>query len=435
MKPRLSIHNALALLAAALLSPAVGHATNGMYLTGYDAGTIGRAGANLAIGDTPLAFNVNPAALCELDGRQVSVDLSILAPSLTFSNGLNRNVDAESRYFPLPAVAYVRAERDSRWIWGIGLIAQGGLGATFEDLNTPFGTKDETHSQVRCASITPTIAYRINDDMGLGAALNIGYADASFRFYPRTSFFNRMDPANSFFGVDLHQAAGPQISARLGWWWRASDHVSFGAAYQTKTDATFDGGDLTVNFENHPLLQRKVHYQAEVEGFTFAAQAGVGIAVRPNPRWTVAADVKRYFWDDAIDTIRVRGEKPKESGAPRTIDLPFVFNWKDQWVFATGADYQATDALTLRAGYNYGSNPVPSDTLTPLFPATVEHHVSAGAAWHRDGRIYELSIERATNERVTNNNPDPRVNPFGPGASVEHAQWTLSLGMTWILGK
>jgi long-chain fatty acid transport protein len=427
-----------ALLVPALLAaaPAPAAATNGMYLVGYGAETTGRAGANLAISDRSLALNFNPAGLTQLQGRHYTANLSVLAPSLDFANGLNAKTDAESRYFPLPAFAYVRgAAKDSPWAWGVGFLAQGGMGATFRNLNTPFGTRDETFSEVRFATLTPTVAYALSDDASLGASLNLGYADASFRFFPHTSFFNTQDPANSFFGVDLKRAGGIQTSLRLGGWWRVNPQLSLGAIYQTKTRSRFENGDMTVNFAAHPLLQREVDYKADVEGFTFASQAGLGLAWRPSEPWVVALDVKRYFWDGAIDTVRVKAHDPSVQGAPPTLELPFVFNWQDQWVYALGADYRLTDQLTLRAGYNYGTNPVPNATLTPLFPATVERHATVGFGWLAGNRTWDFALERAFNNRVVNDNPDPQVNPFGPGARVDHSQWTVSFGVSWVLDR
>lgn len=424
----------LALTLAALAAvPTAALATNGMYLVGYGPETVARGGANLAIADRTLALNFNPAGIAQLQGNHLSASLSVLAPSLTFGNMVNDTTDAETAYFPLPAVAYVRAGNDTPWAWGIGLVAQGGMGAELRDLNTFFGTRDDTFSEVRYATITPTVAYSINEDMAVGATLNVGWADAAFKFFPHTSFFNTQDPANSFFGVDLDKAAGGlQTSARVGWWWRPRPRFSVGAIYQTKTNSTFDGGEMVVNFDAHPFLGRRVRYTStEIDGFTFAAQAGVGVAFRPNDRWVLAVDVKRYFWDDAIDTITVTARDPEVTGAPSEVVLPFVFNWQDQWVLAIGGDYRWSDRLTLRAGYNYGENPVPDVTLTPLFPATTEHHVTFGFGWLAGNRLFELGVERAFNSDQTNNNLDPRVNPFGPGARVEHQQWTVSLGVSW----
>lgn len=423
------------LLPALLAAPSPVRATNGMYLTAYGAETAGRGGANIAISDRSLALNFNPAGLAQLQGQHYTANLSLLAPSLEFENGLNGATDAEDRYFPLPAFAYVRGGRETPWTWGIAFVGQGGMGATFKGLNTPFGTRDETFSEVRFATLTPTVAYAVNEDMALGLSANIGYADASFRFFPRTSFFNAADPANSFFGVDLERAGGTQTSLRLGWWWRAHPTLSLGAIYQTETDSQFEDGDMTVNFNAHPQLGRKVRYSADVDGFTFAAQAGVGLAWRPAEPWVVAFDVKRYFWDSAIDTVKVTATDPEVQGAPPTVELPFVFNWKDQWVYALGADYRLTDRLTLRAGYNYGENPVPASTLTPLFPATVEQHLTLGFGWLSGNRTWDFAVERAVNESLVNDNPDPRVNPFGPGARVDHSQWTVSFGVSWVVDR
>jgi len=430
---RFTQHLLIPLIAAVLLGVFAGPAcaTNGMFLTSYGAETGGRGGANLAVADRTLALNFNPAGIAQLQGQHCSLNLAVLAPQLKFENGLNGETDAKDRYFPLPAFAFVRSRPGSRWSWGLGFLAQGGMGATFQNLNTPFGTRDETYSEVRFGTLTPTVAYAINPDMAIGASFNLGYADASFRFFPHTSYFNTQDPANSFFGAAMNKAGGLQTSERVGWWWRANQKLSFGAIYQTETKSKFDSGDMNINFAAHPQLGRKVHYDATMDGFTFAAQAGAGMAYRPTPDWVLAFDVKRYFWDHAINTVTVKGTNPDVQGAPAEVVLPFVFNWKDQWVYALGADWRLTQALTLRAGYNYGENPVPSVTLTPLFPATTEQHLSVGAGWLRGNTTWDFALERAFSKSVTNDNPDPRINPFGPGARVDHAQWTVSFGVSW----
>jgi long-chain fatty acid transport protein len=184
-----------------------------------------------------------------------------------------------------------------------------------------------------------------------------------------------------------------------------------------------------------PGLAQRVDYEGEMNGFTFAAQAGLGTSVRVTDDWLLLVDVKRYFWDGAIDTIQVVGTGPSVAGAPTRVELPFVFNWKDVWVLALGSEWRTSDRTTLRAGYNYGENPVPDATLTPLFPATTEHHLSVGASVLRGSVTYEFAVEHALNASNTNNNTDPMVNPFGPGARVDHSQWTVAFGMSWAKSR
>ena len=212
-------------------------------------------------------------------------------------------------------------------------------------------------------TISPTVAYSFSEDAAIGATLNLGYADAAFRFFPDTSFFNTQNPQMSFFGPKMEDAGGLQTSLRLGGWWRPNPRWSLGAIYQTKTSSTFDGGTLRVNFQQMPGLGQKVDYEAEMDGFTFAAQAGVGTAVRVTDSWQLLVDVKRYFWDGAIDTIQVIGTDPSVAGAPARVELPFVFNWKDFWVSGSGqrvADERRVDAacrLQLRRESGSRRNP------------------------------------------------------------------------------
>jgi len=410
-------------------------ATNGLYLTGYGAEALGRGGANLAVSDRTLGLNSNPAGISQLQGDHFTASLSVLAPTLEFENMINAPTAADHRYFPLPAFAWVRSGKETPWAWGVGFIAQGGMGATFNGLNTFFGTQDQTYTQVRFMSLSPTVAYSFSEDAAIGATLNLGYADAAFRFFPDTSFFNTQNPQMSFFGPKMEDAGGLQTSLRVGGWWRPRPRWSLGAMYQTRTQSTFDGGTLRVDFRQMPGLGQKVDYKAEMDGFTFAAQAGLGTAVRLTDDWLLVVDLKRYFWDGAIDTIHVVGTDPSVAGAPARVELPFVFNWQDQWVVAVGNEWRMNDRLTLRAGYNFGENPVPDETLTPLFPATTEHHLSVGASILKGSATYEFALEHAFNSSNTNNNPDPMVNPFGPGTRVDHSQWTFAFGVSWAKSR
>ncbi len=55
--------------------------------------------------------------------------------------------------------------------------------------------------------------------------------------------------------------------------------------------------------------------------------------------------------------------------------------WDDQIVIAIGTNYEVNDKLSLRGGFNYASNPVPAETVIPIFPAVVESHVTLGVGY------------------------------------------------------
>jgi long-chain fatty acid transport protein len=340
----------------------------------------------------------------------------------------------------MPSLSYVHGSKGSPWAYGLGLISQGGMGATFDGYNTPFGTKDGTYSEVRFMTATPTVAYAVNEDFAIGISANAGYSDVAFRFYPGTSYYNNMgtplDPSDDmgFFGLNMTKRARAfNYSGRLGAMWAATPQLQLGAMYQTKTQGDYKDGTLTMNQDAFGLGM--VKYDAEVKGFTWPEQYGVGVQVRPVDRWMLAGDVRRFMWSDAITRIDVVATNPDKASPITSKTVPFVFNWKDVWTYSAAAEFRATPAVTLRGGYNYGQSPVPSETLNPLFPAITEQHATLGAGYTWGGNTMNVAIERAFNKSVTNSNTDQNVNPFGPGATVDHSQWTFSIGFSRAISR
>ncbi len=435
---RMHSHRQLSLaLAAGLLAVAsIAHATNGMYLAAYGSEAAGRGGANIAIADRALGLQANPAGIAQLQGQHLSLDVQMLAPRLHYGGDpFGNTLDAKHTIFGMPSLSYVRGGKDTPWTWGFALLSQGGMGATFDGYHTPFGTTDETYSEVRFLTATPTLAYSVNEDLSFGVSGNAGYSDVTFRFYPHTSFYSDAgtaeDPSDDmgFFGANVSSRARAfNYSGRAGAMWAAHPRVQLGAIYQTKTHGEYKNGTLTLN--ETALGLGMVDYDAVVEGFTWPEQYGAGVQLRPVDRVIVAADARRYLWSGAIRTITVRGSNPTAATPVTDPVMPFVFDWSDAWAFSVGAEVRATPNLTLRGGANLGDNPVPDATLNPLFPAITTSHATLGVGYTHHGSTWNLALERAFEATQTNLNIDQNVNPFGPGATVSHAQWTVSLGIS-----
>ena len=69
------------------------------------------------------------------------------------------------------------------------------------------------------------------------------------------------------------------------------------------------------------------------------------------------------------------------AGMGGSVSFALPQNWKNQTVVNLGAAWEATPALTLRAGVNVGDNPIPDAFVNPLFPATVERHLTLGLGY------------------------------------------------------
>ena len=120
--------------------------------------------------------------------------------------------------------------------------------------------------------------------------------------------------------------------------------------------------------------------------FGLPQSIAAGLSYAPSKKWRVALDAEWIIWDKAFDQMNIsltggtNDNINRMMGTEGNIAMAFPMYWKNTVVIRTGAEYFASTLLTLRAGYAYGSNPVPSCTVFPLFPAIVQHHATAGAS-------------------------------------------------------
>jgi long-subunit fatty acid transport protein len=128
-------------------------------------------------------------------------------------------------------------------------------------------------------------------------------------------------------------------------------------------------------------------YDISIKGLRVPEVAGIGVAAWPLENLLLALDLKWIGWHAAFDEVSIdlhRGtsrdllEITSNQGSS-SIRSKVLYHWHDQWVVAAGTAFQPVEWLVLRAGYHFGSNPVPSKTENPFVPAIVEHHATLGA--------------------------------------------------------
>jgi long-chain fatty acid transport protein len=159
-----------------------------------------------------------------------------------------------------------------------------------------------------------------------------------------------------------------------------------------------------------------------VAGIKWPQQVDVSMAAKPTEQFMVALTTSWINWA-SLNTVEISGTNPSNPLAPPQVNLNIPFNWKDQVVVAVGFSYSVLqesswkekDRLVLRAGYNYSNNPVPKETLSPLWPLINEHHFSAGIGFRFTERwAYDFAGLYAPKNSVTYTNSSL---PFGPNAT------------------
>jgi long-chain fatty acid transport protein len=411
-------------------------ATNGMNTIGYSPRSSGMGGADVAVANDSTGSAGNPASLGISVAKSASMGLGILAPGLSQSDNRN-NRDGNDKFFPLPQLNYAQPVSDDLpLVWGINLYAQGGMGVEFDNIRTFNNNIDTYDSMVSYSRFTGALNYLIDDDLSVGVGLMAGYARTNFSLFPNTysvGMDNTAGTYDDFLGVDASGISGFGMAGRIGMQYQLNSLLRLGMQYSSEASLNLDNGEMTLNYG-----AMRVKYDAEIEGFTWPRECEAGVAIQATSDLLVAADIKWLNWSSSVDQVTVKGSNPSQQGVPQNPALTFNMNWNDQWVFALGAEYSLSDKQQIRAGYNYGKNPIPNDNLSPLFPAIVEHHLSMGYSYLWPSWQLSIAYEYGFNNSQTNNNPGPPsnqngiANPFGPGVTVDHRQQNLHIQISYI---
>jgi len=400
---------------AGLLASAPAFATNGYALHGIGLHAKGMGGASIAFPQ-----DQNPAASAAI-GNRADVGVDIFRPirdaDLSQTGGppgsglppagwADGSYDgSESKWFFIPEFAYSQ-KIDDQMSWGISLFGNGGMNTDYESPGIPLFQCDpfrgcassDTGINLQQMFIVPSFAYKINEQHSIGIGANI--VAQGFKAWGLNGFTPSYPNMPSMFGplagTGVFSTSPSDVTnngtdwawgwgVRVGWLGQINDMVSLGAYYSSKT--------WMQEFDEYKGLF------AENGDFDIPENFGFGIAVKATPDLVIAADVVWINYGD-VDSIangigkfyscpalvQMSGGNPMTGNPDACLggdDGP-GFGWEDMTVFKLGVQYRVNDEWTVRAGWNYGEQPVPnSQTMfNVLAPGVVEHHLTLGASWN-----------------------------------------------------
>jgi long-chain fatty acid transport protein len=406
MKHALRLTTSIAALA--LAAPAL--ATNGMRLVGFGPIQNAMGGASVAAPLDAAVLVTNPAGLSEL-GPRIDLSGGLIAPSVEYrATGLasGQKIDSDRPPTFLPTLAMVY-RADERFTLGLAAVATAGLGVDYPaDL---YG--GATYTSFEIARLAPAASYRITDRISFGAALNVMYATLGYELGGGM----QMEPRE--------KASAFGLGATVGLSWRPIDAVTLAAAYETRSrfqDFAFDVPSHTILTPGGPVT---VAGGEETLALDQPQSATLGVAVRPVAPLLLAADVQWVRWSEVVGA----GQPELTSDPAVTGAQQFDLRWDDQLVLKVGAEWAATPALRLRAGYNYGKSPLDPDRAVEnlAFPAVSEHHFTAGAGWEHGPLAVNASVAFSPKSELEGANAAQGILAYETSMS----QLGFELGMAW----
>jgi len=409
----------------------IAHANNGLLFIGSGSESSQMAGADIAVARDACAVNTNPGGLTQIANRSLELYVSTArALDVVHQDQYGNDLGVSKKYIPVGNAAFAERLGDSGWVFGVGLFVQGGAGDVYKNVNTAFGTRDEMSSLFGIFELTAGAAYRVNDSLSIGASIGALYAKTTQRFFASTSAFNAANPRASFFGYDLGELSGVNAGARVGAMWRPLNDLTFGATFSNRVTLPQKNGNMDVDMNAVGL--GTVHYSnVRIDGLALPLEVALGAAYRPDPRWLIAFNWSWLNWSDALKSSTLTATGPSNPLAPSTLSNTASLNWQNQNVFAIGAERVLDEKTVVRAGLNYGKNPIPPQTLNPLLAAIGETHLTFGfSRKFAQTWSFDSGIEYLFTKKVSYTNPQL---PFGENAQERDGYVALSIGLsrTW----
>ena len=404
----------LALLVGISFAASPAFATNGYFSHGYGIKAKTMGGVGIALPQDSLAAATNPAGMAMV-GSRWDVGLDLFSPIRTSRwtgtstaagrvNGIYATVTQNTDYksgknlFAIPEFGYNRALGKDM---AVGLVVYGNGG-----MNTDYGkiviagASSNTYSNLEQMFIAPTFAWKPNQNHSIGVSLNLVLQN--FEARGLESFDVAGQTTAVGFVTNRGKDTSKGVGLKLGWTGQVSPTVTLGATYQAKTKMS--------KFDKYKGLF------AQQGRFDIPETYGFGVAVKPNDKLTVAADIVQINYG-SVKSIANNGDQfPGIAGTQLGGDNGSGFGWTNQTVFKLGMSYQYAPDLLLRAGFNHGKTPLRTTQtfFNILAPATVENHMTLGATWTLANKAeVTMSYMHAFEKKVTGN---PAGTGCGAGA-------------------
>jgi long-chain fatty acid transport protein len=231
-------------------------------------------------------------------------------------------------------------------------------------INAPFGLKTEydadwigryqaIKSEVKTVNVNPSIAYKVSDQVSVGAGVNLQYFETEL--------------TNSAGQAGLAAVKGDDYGwgFNLGALWQLSPSTRVGVAYRSEIDFDLEGD---AHFSALPVLDGDVTAKT-----TMPDSASLSLFHKLSPTWDLLADVSWTGWSDFDELAIYRTSGTLLSYTPE--------NWDDTLRYSLGATWHTSEKLSLRGGVAYDEAPVSDADRTPRIPDGARTWIAVGGQY------------------------------------------------------
>ena len=326
----------------------------------YEIGTpdTGLAAAGWAArAQDPATVATNPAGMTRLDGDQVMAGAQAVYVDMSFTQNANTSgVTGPDGQNPLPLIPgasafYVHSLAPD---WKLGLGMYGNFGSALDNSDDWVGRFNIQDLTMMGLTLTPALAYKVNDQLSLGVGLNAMYTV----FQVEKAVANLDIGSDGQLDIDAHDWG---YGANLGVLYELQPGTRLGLDYTSAIDLNFTDAPKFTNLG--PALSALPAVQLDLS-MTVPQTVMASIYHELDGNWALLGNVGWQDWSE-FGMVGVEVNSSIGTTANR--------NYNDTWHAALGAQYRYSDDWLLSFGSSYDSSMV--DDVDRTLDAPV------GATW------------------------------------------------------
>jgi len=303
---------------------------------------LGIGAAYVGLADDPSAVFYNPAGLIFQENKlSFSINGFYVMPVHEFSADGVAARSEESSSIPQVFIAYKASERLT---FGLGVYspyATGGVNWREEDLGTPLD------SYLGILSLTPSLSYRINENLSIGFNINIYHSILDID--TKTGFGQPLETEES----------GHAVSAGFGLMYSPNHKLRIGLTVRGPATMKITG---TTSLTQAVPGIGTVHINRDSEtDFELPWDLEFGFSYRFSERLVISASAQYTMWS-VLDSVH---KSIKDFPMVGDMDIREELNFENILILRAGAEYMISGGLFLRGGLGVDRAAQPSDTLSP----------------------------------------------------------------------
>ena len=345
---------------------------------------LGRAYAGEgAIGDNAAVLGRNPAAMTLFDRPALSTGAIYINPEVdvegtgtTAQTGKAAGLPTQSNDIADDAVVpffyYVRPINE-RWVAGFGAFTNYGLSTTFQDNHYAGPVAGKT--SLTTLNLNPSLAFKLNDHVSLGAGFNAVYADAELIRHSGILGGTAAPSATS----ELVRLAGDDwgYGWNIGLLLEADNNNRWALTYRSEVDLTLEGqySSSKFAFSGLPVSTNGQSIPGSLD-LTLPAIAEVSGFHQVQPDWAIHYGIMWTEWSSFEELRALSSQNETLFQKDEKFD--------NSWRISVGATHQLNDQWILRGGLAYDKSPVPTETRSISIP-------DVDRTWYTLGTTYAYS--------------------------------------------